>query len=46
MPNTSEIMYLYGFFDDPGKTLSNKAGRHLTGTYVEMKRNPSQKSKF
>ena len=22
MPNTSEIMYLYGFFDDPGKTLS------------------------
>ena len=29
-----------------GWILDNKAGRHLTGTYVEMKRNPSQKSKF
>ena len=23
MPNTSEIMYVYGFFDDFSKTLSN-----------------------
>ena len=33
MANSSEIMYLYGFFDDPGKTLSKQ---HTTKEHISL----------